>query len=144
MHTFCTSWCYIENNVCTRVTNCFSAHERIIFVFISPICEAITLEWAQKQFVTRVHTLFYFSHPYLMTKTTIFTHRPRVSLARSSFCWWRRDRLLMTSQWRDNCDAITWIMISNSLDIDFIHGDVYERSRKKLRYSSILPFSSVF
>ena len=23
---------YIENNVCTRVTNCFSAHERVIFV----------------------------------------------------------------------------------------------------------------
>ena len=25
---------YIENNVCTRVTNCFSAHERVILVYI--------------------------------------------------------------------------------------------------------------
>ena len=52
-----------------------------------------------------------------MIKTTIFTHRPRVSLARFSFCWWRHNRFLVTSQWPDNCDAITWIMISNSLDI---------------------------
>ena len=64
-------------------------------------------------------------------KTTIFTHRPRVSLARFSFCWWRHNQLLMTSQWPDNCDMITWIMISNSLDIDFIHGDIHGRSCKK-------------
>ena len=58
-------------------------------------------------------------------KTTSFTHRPRVSLARFSFCWWRRNRLLMTPQWPDNCGAITWIIISNSLDIDYIHGDIH-------------------
>ena len=63
-------------------------------------------------------------------KTTRFTHRPRVSLARFSFCWWRHHRLLMTSQWPDNCDAITWIMISNSLDIDYIHGDIHGQSCK--------------
>ena len=67
-------------------------------------------------------------------KTTIFTHRSRVSLARFSFCWWRHNRLLMTSQWPDNCDAITWIMISNSLDINFIHGDIHGRSCKKLGF----------
>ena len=60
-----------------------------------------------------------------------FTHRPRVSLAGFSFCWWRYNRLLMTSQWPDNCDAITWTVISNSLDIDFIHGDIHSRSCKK-------------
>ena len=65
-------------------------------------------------------------------KTTSFTHRPHVSLARFSFCWWHRSRLLMTSQWLDNCDAITWIVISNSLDIDFIHGDIHGRSCKKV------------
>ena len=65
-------------------------------------------------------------------KTTIFTHRPRVSLARFSFCWWRHNRLLMTSHWPDNCDAITWIVISKSLDFDFIHGDIHGRSCKKL------------
>ena len=50
---------------------------------------------------------------------------------RFSFCWWRPNRLLMTSQWPDNCDAITWIVISYSLDIDFIHGDMHGRSCKK-------------
>ena len=48
-----------------------------------------------------------------------------------SFCWWRYNRLLMKSQWPDNCDAITWIMIFNSLDINFIHGDFHGLSCKK-------------
>ena len=57
----------------------------------------------------------------------------RVSLARFSFCWWRhQNRLLMTSQWPGNCGAITWIVITNSLDIDFIHGDIHGRSCKKV------------
>ena len=98
----------------------------------------ITLEWAQKQFVMRVNTLFYLLHditiPQMMIKTTIFTHRPHVTLTRFSFCWWRLNRLLMTSQWPDNCDVITWIMISNSLDIDFIHSDIHGRSCKKDDY----------
>ena len=64
-------------------------------------------------------------------KTLIFTHRPRVSLARFSFCWWRHHRLPMTSPWPDNCDVIPWIVIPNSLDIDFIHGDIHGRSCKK-------------
>ena len=58
----------------------------------------------------------------------------RVSLAQLSFCWWRHYRLLMTSQLQDNCDVITWISISISLDIDFIHGDIHGRSCKKLFY----------
>ena len=37
-----------------------------------------------------------------------------------TYIFWRHNRLPMTSQRPDNCDAITWIMISNSLDIDFI------------------------
>ena len=68
--------------------------------------------------------------------TTIFTHRTRVSVARS-FCLSRHNRLLMTSQWPNNCDAITWIVISNSLDIPFIHGDIHGRSCKKK--NSCLP-----
>ena len=40
--------------------------------------------------------------------------------------------LLMTSQWH-NCDTITWIMISNSLETDIIHGDIHGRSCKKIR-----------
>ena len=68
-------------------------------------------------------------------KTTIFTHRPRVSLYRFSFCRWRHNRLLITSQWPNNCDTLTWIVISNSLDVDFIHGDINSRScTKNLSY----------
>ena len=48
----------------------------------------------------------------MTTKTTIFTHRPRVSLARFPLCWWRHNRLLMTSRWLNNCDAIMWILVS--------------------------------
>ena len=71
----------------------------------------------------------------MTTKKTIFTHRPRVSLARFPFCWWRHTWLLMTSQWPDNCDAITWIVISNSLGVDFIHGDIHGRSCKKKQFN---------
>ena len=106
-----------------------------------PSCEAtreidtkITLQWAQKQFVTRVPTLFYFLHDIapikITTKSTIFTHRPRVSLAEFAFCWWRHNGLLITLQLPDNGDAITWVVISNSLDIDFIYGDIHGRSCK--------------
>ena len=66
-------------------------------------------------------------------KITIFSHRPHVSLARFSFCWWHHNRLLMTSQWPHNCDRIMWIVISNSLDINFIHGDIHSRLCKKDR-----------
>ena len=113
--------------------SCFCAHEKVISVFISEatreIHTTITFEWVQKQFVTRVHTLFYFLHDItnlqMTIKTMVFTHRPLVSLALFTFFWWRHNRLLMTSQWLDICDAITWILISNSLDIDFIHDDIH-------------------
>ena len=37
------------------------------------------------------------------------------------------NRLLMASLWPDNCHAITWIVISKSLDIDYVHGDIQGR-----------------
>ena len=93
----------------------------------------ITLEWAHKQFVTRVHTLFYFLHditnPKMTLKTRIFTNHPRVLLARFTLCWWRHNRLLMTSQWPDNCDAITWIVISYSLKINFLFTAIFTAGR---------------
>ena len=52
-------------------------------------------------------------------RTRIFTHHPRTSLALCTFCWWRHNRLAMTSQWPDKCNRKTWQVISNSLDIDF-------------------------
>ena len=97
----------------------------------------ITLEWVQKQFVTRVHILFYFlqdTNPQMTIKTTTFTHHPRVSSALLSFWWWCHNRLLMTSQWPDNCNAITWIVISNSSDIYFIHSDIHGRWWKKYSF----------
>ena len=60
-------------------------------------------------------------NPWITLKTTIFTHRPRASVARFPFCWWRHNRLPITSKWPDNWDASTWKVISNSLDIYFIH-----------------------
>ena len=74
---------------------------------------------------------------------TIFTHHPRVSLAQSSFRWWRQNQLLMTSQWSDNCDAISWKVISNSLDINFIHGDIHGRSCKKHEYDIVISVRCV-
>ena len=102
----------------------------------------ITLEWVHKQFVTRVHTSFNFLHditnPLNDAKTKIFTHNPCVSLACITLCWWRHNQSVMTSQWPDNCDANTWQLISNSLDIDFIHGDIHGRSCKKSHYIAYL------
>ena len=64
----------------------------------------------------------------------ISTHRPRASLAQLTFCWWHHNRFLMTSQWPNDCYASTWKMISNSLDIDFIHRDIYGWSWKILQW----------
>ena len=66
-------------------------------------------------------------------KPMIFTPHPRVSLARFTLCWWRHNRLPMTSQRPDICDTNMWQVISNSLDIDFIHGDIHGRSCKKYK-----------
>ena len=64
-------------------------------------------------------------------KTMILTHLSRVSLAQFSFCWCH-NRLLRTSYWPENRDAIMWIMISNSLDIDFIHSNIHSRLCKNV------------
>ena len=47
-------------------------------------------------------------------------------------------------QWPDNCDAITWIVISNSLDIGFIHGDIHGRSCKKMCFIFIFSNDLAF
>ena len=96
-----------ECNFGVYFTRCFATRE--INTIIIP-------SWAHQQFVTRVNASFYLLHditnPYITIKKAIFTHR-------LTFCWWRHNWLLMTSQWPDNCDAITWIMISNTFDIVF-------------------------
>ena len=64
----------------------------------------------------------------------LYTSSPCLARPRFLFCWWRHNQLLMTSQWPDNCVAITWIVISDSLDCDFIHNDSHGRSSKKVTY----------
>ena len=116
---------------------------RVILVLIFQICTKTTnryikiaFEWTHKQFARRVYTLFNFLHdipnPWMMRKTRIFTHRPRVPLPWFTFCWWCYNRLLMTSRWPDDCDAFPWKVVSNSSDINFIHGNMHGRSCKKL------------
>ena len=98
----------------------------------------ITLELAHKQFVTSVHTLFYFLHDTANPKMTLkqgSSHIIPMSRSLYRLCWWRHNRLAMTSQWPEHCDANTWQVISNSLDIVFIHGDIYGRSCKKCMYN---------
>ena len=67
-----------------------------------------------------------------LQSSVLFTHCLFVSIAWFTFCRWGHNRLLMTSQWPDSCDVITWKGISNSLDIDFIHGDIHSRWCKKI------------
>ena len=117
------------------MANCLWTHGRVIWGSFPPINTKITLQWVHKQFITRVQTLFCLLHdityPSMTIKTTIFTHRVRVSLARFTFCWWHHNRFLVMSQWPDSCDAITWIVIFKSLVTDLIHGDIHGRRCKK-------------
>ena len=120
----------------------FQRSRECYFGIYFPSCETakeiytkITLEWAPKQFATRVLTLFLLLARHNESinddkNNDRYTPSPR----HFSFCWWRHNQLLMTSQWPHNCDTITWIMVSNSLDIDFIYGDIHGRSCKKNNY----------
>ena len=126
--------------MCTQVTNCISAHERVILVFISRHQNntRVSAETVRRKSTYIVLFLTRHNESINNDKPTIFTHCSRVSLTRFSFCWWRHNRSLMTSQWLDNCDAVTRIVISNSLDIDFIHGYIHGWSCKKILYSKKL------
>ena len=131
----------IENNACSRVNNGFSAHERVFLVFISRVAKQrgnyyqnntrVSAETVRHEstyiiwFLTRHNeSINDFENDELYTSSPCLTRSVFVLMT---------SRLLMTSQWPDNYDAITWIVISNSLDIDFIHGDIHDRSCKKLQ-----------
>ena len=126
---------FIENNVYTRVRNYFSTHERVILVFISRVAKQ---RGNKHQNNTRVSTE---TVRYESTCISLFLTRYNESinddkndnLYTSSPCPTRSVFvLLMTSQWSDNCDVVMWIMIFNSLDIDFINGDIHGRSCKNV------------
>ena len=50
------------------------------------------------------------------------------------YCWCRHNVIM----WRDSCETSTRKAISNSLNINFINGDIHGRSCKKYNISSIL------
>ena len=93
---------FIENIVSTRVTNSFSAHEKNCIV-TREINTKITLEWAQKQFIARVHTLFYFFHD----KMDPLNDDKNNDLYTTSPCLTRLVFVLLTSQ--SIADGITMI-----------------------------------
>ena len=100
----------IENNASTWVTNCFSAQERVILVFINTKKTKHSTE--QKNSSSREYIQYFISYK------TQWIHKCRENddlntsspcLTRSvSFCWWHYNRLLMMSQWPDNCGVITY------------------------------------
>ena len=62
-------------------------------------------------------------------------------LTRSGFVLlMKSQRLLMTSQRLDNCDVITWIMVSRLLDINFIQGDIHSLSCKRCAF---IPWNTI-
>ena len=85
-----------------------------------------------------VHTLFYFLHnimdPYMMIKrrslhTNVICHWLCLHSADdfTIYCWWRHNAITQP----DNLNVSTWKVISNLLDIDFIHSDIPGWSCKK-------------
>ena len=117
---------------------------RGLFLCLFLSCEAssetntkIILKWAHQQFVTIVHTLFYFLQdmsPKMTIKQTIFHHRHRPSLGLFTLWWWRHN-------WMCNAGVdITTDLANrmrtgkamyNSLYNDYIHSHIDVRSSKK-------------
>ena len=112
----------------------FMSSEEDYFCVYLPSSEAtreintkITLKWVhltvhhESTYIVLFFTWNNKSINYEKNEKKIFTQLTSVSLFLFTFCWWRHNRLLMTSQWPDNCVRITQTVIYNSLDIDFIH-----------------------
>ena len=141
--TVCVLWSWfpfvIVLCVCARARVCEG--ERVWVFFVCLFCMPC-VEWVwmflvllfyviYSRTIASIANVFCWLYPTLNKVYLILSYRLRVSLAQLAFCWWRHNRLLMTSQWADNCDAVTWIMISYSLNTDFIHGDIHGRSCTK-------------
>ena len=92
----------------------------------------ITLNWVQKNISSQdyVHYLFLTWHDEFINDDKIDDlHTSSPCLTRSVYDrLMTSHRLLRTSHWSHNCDAITWNVISSSLNIDFIHGDFHDWS----------------
>ena len=95
---------------------------------------------------TYIIILFLTRHnKYIMTiKTTIFTHCIHVSLTQFLFCWWHHNRLLMTSQWPDNCDAIMWIVISNTISISILFTMIFTAGHARNISTAVMKFYALW
>ena len=127
---------------CSRVMNCLCAHDRVILIFISLVVKhrgqintEITFEWVHKKFVKRVHMNYFISYTTHETISDDENCDPHTSLPFSApFCLCSVNDVTIERWWRNNyphkCDATKWQVISNSLYIDFIHGDIHGWSCK--------------
>ena len=114
----------------------------------------ITLEGAHKEVLTRVHDLIYFlfdiTNPWItIKKDNLHTSCPvPPSLGfRSADDITIDNRLLMTSQWADNCDASTWKEITTRL-IWILSMPIFtvghERIMEALQHQLFVPHISIF
>ena len=141
----------IENNVCAWV---FMRSREGYFGVSFSSCEAtmeinnkITLEWAQRLFVTRVHTLFHF----LCNITNPLNDDKNDDLYTSSPCFTRAVFvLLMTSHSIDDDVILTRQLRRDHVKSDislvkyrFRHGDIHDRSRKKHCYLQSLVLTNL-
>ena len=107
----------------------------------------ITLEWAHKQFVTRVHTLFYFLHDITNPWMALKQGSSHIIPVFHSLALRSAGDVTIDWRWRHNDQTIvttTWQMISNSLDIDFIHGDIHGRSCKNIQCDIVFIYISIY
>ena len=121
-------------NVCALTKNSF-------FVFIFKKSTKLTAEKAQG---TRIHTLFNFLHDTQIRKWRRNRRRSSHTDTVSRSPWSHSsDDVTIDCWWRRNCDANTWKMICNSLDTDFICGDIHGWSCEKICqcYNCIFPGS---
>ena len=113
------------------MANCFCTHERGYFGVYFPRCEA-TRQINTKITLNTCIILFLTPHNQSINddKNGDLHTSVYILLMRSQSI---ADDFIMARQlWRDQ-----WITISNSLDIDFIHGDIHRRSCKKRSYVMI-------
>ena len=89
------------------MANCLCAHERAIMVLISRIANIkITLEWAHKQFVTRVHTLFNFLRGIRIHKWRWKRRSSHIDFVSRSPCLRSADDVTIHCWWRHNYPTI--------------------------------------
>ena len=143
----CISWQYIWNDVCTRVANCLWAHE-VIWCLFPELCSSegnkhqnntrVVAQTVRHESTYIIAFLIWHNESINDDETTIFTRRPRISVTRFTFFWWRHNRSLMMSQCSNNCDANMWKAISHPLNINSTQGDIQGRSSKNIEIVVII------